>query len=65
MQALPQYNIFCFHIDHLFGVDRFKWVKVFLAMFLNLFGNLIIFPISLSRLPRSNANRMYVVLNKS
>ncbi|MBN2548176.1 MAG: class I SAM-dependent methyltransferase [Anaerolineales bacterium] len=60
-----QYNIFCFHVDHLFGVDRFKWVKVFLAMFLNLFGNLVIFPISLSRLPRANANRMYVVLNKS
>ena len=60
-----QYNIFCFHIDHLFGANRFKWIKVWLSIFLNLFGNLVIYPISQSRFPRSNANRMYVILNKS
>jgi SAM-dependent methyltransferase len=60
-----QYNIFCFHVDHFLGSNRFKLIKVLLAIFLNLFGNLVIFPISLSRLPRSNANRMYVVINKS
>jgi SAM-dependent methyltransferase len=59
------YNNFCFRIDHLFGANRLRMIKILIAMVLNLVGNVMIFPLSLSRFPRSNANRMYVVLSKS
>lgn len=60
-----RYSNFCFRIDHLFGPDRLKLLKIMLSLVLNLVGNLLIFPFSLTQSARSNANRMFVVLTKS
>lgn len=60
-----QYNLLCFRVDHLFGVNRLKWLKAIVAMILNLLGNMILLPLTLSVSPKPRTNRMFIVLQKS
>jgi hypothetical protein len=58
------FSMLCFRIDYLFGIHSFKPIKILASIILNLFGNIVVFPLSMSITPRSNANRMFILITK-
>jgi SAM-dependent methyltransferase len=58
-----RFNLLLFQIDHWMG-KRFKLVKAAVLFLFNMFGNLVIFPLTLKTSPSRYTNRFLVMVRK-